>query len=159
MKKQIWIIAFALVGLLTSCTKQQDTNEELLAGKTEKSWKMTDSYRLIKLKASQKDSVVNEFKNRPDCYKDDFQTYKADHGRYYNQGVVKCDTVAATNRYTGKWEFMNNYKTLNNKTLVGDSDYLDVVELTEDKLVLKYLYTANSTTQDSTFWYLVYTPL
>jgi lipopolysaccharide export LptBFGC system permease protein LptF len=159
MKKQIWIIAFALVSVLTSCTKQQDTNEEFLTGKTEKSWKMTDSYRLIRLKASSKDSTINEYKNYKDCFKDDFVTYQANHKRYYNEGTVKCDSSAVTNQYGGKWEFMNNYKMLNNKTLVGDANYYDVIELTEDKLILRYLTASDFTTKDSSFQYLVYKAL
>jgi hypothetical protein len=151
MKKQIWIIAFALVSVLTSCTKQNEI-EELFAGKSAKSWKRADFYKLTQ-RANLPDTIVNQFQLFEDCAKDDVFTYKANRDCYFDEGVTKCSDKAAQSRYTGKWEFSNNYNTLNLKTLVGDARYYDVIELTEDKLVIRQPFTSNI---DSIFIYMVY---
>jgi lipopolysaccharide export LptBFGC system permease protein LptF len=161
MKKQVLIIALAIVAVLTSCSKSQEEHEELLAGKDSKSWQLTDYYSSIKYLSGKKDSIYGEYKDLKTCFKDNFITYKANRERYYDEGVTKCDTSSKQNSYGGKWIFENNYKTLNHKTLVGDANYYDVIELTSDKMILRSLnnISFSSTPQDSFFTYLTYKAL
>ncbi len=161
MKNHVLIIALAIVAVLTSCSKSQEEHEELLAGKDAKSWQLTDYYQKTTYLSGKKDSVYNEYKNLKTCFKDNVITYKANYDRYYDEGLTRCDTSSKQNSYGGKWEFQDNYKTLNLKTLVGDANYYNVIELTSDKMILRSLdnISFSSTPQDSSFTYLTYKAL
>jgi Lipocalin-like domain len=161
MKKQVLIIALAIVAALTSCSKSQEEHEELLAGKDAKSWQLTDYYQTIKYQSGKKDSVYNEYKNLKTCFKDNVITFRVNYDRYYDEGATKCDTSTKQNSYGGKWAFQDNYKTLNFKTLVGDANYYKVIELTTDKMILRSNDDGvfSSVPRDSFFTFLIYKAL
>jgi hypothetical protein len=155
MKKQILLIAIVIVAVLTSCSKQ-DAHEEMLAGNSEKSWITTDFYRVIRLKGSKRDSIVDDFKNWSVCRKDNYITFKANHMTYYDECSIRCDSLRKQLSYGGKWAFEDHYKTLNLKTLINESRPYEVVELTDNKLVIRHIKSANFEVFDSVYEYLVY---
>jgi Lipocalin-like domain len=127
-----------------------------LAGNFGKSWNTTDFYRVIRRTGSTKDSIVDDFKNWPVCLKDNYITFKANHSRYYEEGTIRCDSLRKQLSYGGKWAFEDNYKTLNLKTLINESNPYEVVELTDNKLVLRRAMGANFDVFDSVYEYHVY---
>lgn len=115
--KQLVFLTLCLTLFVASCKKDDKTTmtkEELLSAKP---WKLASS------KTNGIADVI------PDCDKDDLITLTTNGIYTYNPGSNKCDPDETPE--TGIWAL-----SADEKSLILDGESLDIIELTESKLVI-----------------------
>ena len=142
MKNVIQLLSIAtLVFTLFACKKDTvpPTKTELL---TAHAWKITAAEGTI-------NGVKRDlFTTAPACEKDDIETFKTDKTYIGDQGATKCDPTDPQTEQ-GKWAFSTNETKLDITVIDSGSSFTityDVLELTADKMVLKFTAGTNSGT-------------
>lgn len=72
----------------------------------------------------------------PDCSKDGFMNFHDDGTMVYDEGATKCDPGDPQTE-TGTWTFTDNETRLST-TSGGVTEIVDIVELTDSKLVISF---------------------
>ena len=134
MKNVIQCLSMAtLVLTLFACKKDAaaPTKTELL---TAQSWKLTAA------ETTANGTKLDIFATMKACEKDNFETYKTDKTYIEDEGATKCDPTDPQTQQA-KWAFSTNETKL--EKIVTESGVtitftLDIVELTADKMVLKF---------------------
>lgn len=115
--KHLLLLTLCVTLVVASCKKDEKstmTKKEMLSAK---SWKLSSS------KTNGVADVLS------DCDKDDFITMTANGIYTYNPGSNKCDPSETSE--TGTWALSND-----EKSLLIDGESLDIIELTESKLII-----------------------
>jgi hypothetical protein len=141
MKNVIKFLSIAtLLFTLFACKKDAEpTKTELL---TAHAWKTTAAEATINGVKS------NLYASYEACEKDDFTTFKTDKTFISDEGATKCDP-ADPQTEQAKWTFLTNETKL--EITVTDSGSTatityDIVELTADKIILKFTLGTSSGT-------------
>jgi hypothetical protein len=138
MKKCILHASLLLVILCTACKKDEPVS---IQTKTEL---LTDGSWIISSILSDADGngsyESDDFALFPDCYKDNFYTFKEDLEVEMNEGAMKCDPMDPQISSI-VWTF-----TSNETSIVIDTDTYRVAELSNNTLKLKQEYGNNKNT-------------
>jgi hypothetical protein len=146
------LIAIAAILSLTCCKDEETGPAPDTRTKTQlmiaSPWKWTASACDVEIDVDGKDGASKDIYGQyPACFKDDLYTFKAD-STTTEASNVKCTTEAAS--YKNTWIFTNGEKNLlwkgkDFKTRQYLARDYTILELTFDKLVLKYNETAGTT--------------
>lgn len=119
-------IAIIVVMLTTSCNKEdevvpsdEDTKEFLLAGSSEKTWKIISSTR-------------NDFERLPECIEDDDWIFKREYTFYRNTTNLPCSNGIPDNEWSS-WYF-----SIDEAWLTFGGGTFKIKLLTEEEMVLSY---------------------
>ena len=124
--KKIILFAFAAIALLSSCKKDDTTDNTTLitAGK----WKLT----------AETTAGTNSFTTKPACEKDNTFAFATDGKVAFDEGATKCDPLDPQIS-TGTWAFSGTDKKKVILTESGFAITCDITELTATSL--KWTYT------------------
>lgn len=142
MKPSFLLLLLAIALIWTSCSKVDDivSREDLLRNGN---WRQTAGTTTYKMFPSNKDTVYNYWKDAPECYKDNYLTFKANFDGEINYGSKVCDQSEPVAK-TFFWELRERDSTLeiNNvgAAFYGASDpvHAKIITLSENVLAISY---------------------
>lgn len=141
------LIIFAFTAVYVSCKKDDGAVTDNITG----TWKASDSYIVTFDTVANKDSILNTFKIRKECEKDDLLRIQDDKKIFILNGPLLCDTAQKAEQSLGTWGLLSKNKVL--RILSDDlADTTDYNLLYIDKTTLK-LSIDNDTILNSVRYY------
>lgn len=141
------LIIFAFAAIYVSCKKDEGAVTDNITG----TWIVSDTYIVTFDTIANKDTVVNTFKNRKECEKDDQLRIQDDKKIFALNGPLLCDTAQQAEQSLGAWGLLSKNKVL--RILSDDlADTTDYNLLYIDKTTLK-LSIDNDTILNSVRYY------
>lgn len=140
---------------MTSCAKDDDeevvpapaplTKTDLLVGKY---WTLTSHTGISSWSAT----PIDYYSSLKNCEKDDFILFTREKAVFFDEGDTKCNANDNQIAITGKWLLANREKMLILNTPYFNEEF-EIMELTENKLVLKGISTVGGNATAETLTY------
>jgi hypothetical protein len=139
-----------LAAAFTSCKKDDDKSPSKADQLSAKSWQLTAS--TVTSVDNGTTTTVDAYKQLDACEKDNFMKFNSNKTLDVNEGALRCDPTDPQVQ-TGTWD-LNSDQTklyLSNAAMAGGlTAQVDLVELSDSKLVLRGTDLSNGTTDTYT---------
>lgn len=134
MMKNYALSVLMLLVLMSSCKKDKDADLSRTDLLTNKPWRLISEVET----ASNSNNSKDNFQALDTCQKDDLTIFKRDNTVTYEEGPTKCSANDPQVFATGTWAFINDESRILYSIPGFNSYEEEIIELTSDRMVLRY---------------------